>query len=140
YAFSKLAKPFGIEEPLGEALKCANAVCLAQGNLGQWWWLYDSHNGQLSSHYPVYSVHQHGMAPMALFALEHASGQRFTESIYKGLQWAYGANELGASMRETAHNLIWRCIMPKSPRAKYWEMAMNRLRPTVEGIHIGPLK
>jgi hypothetical protein len=139
YAFSKFAKAFGIEAPLGPALKCATAVCQAQGELGQWWWLYDAHSGQVSSRYPVYSVHQHGMAPMALFALERAVGQRFTESIYKGLHWIYGAKELGIDMRDAAQNLIWRCVRPKNRLAKLWEMVRNRLSSPTEGMYVRSL-
>lgn len=139
YAFSKFAKAFHTDDPLGLAVKCASAVCAAQGELGQWWWLYDAHSGQVSSHYPVYSVHQHGMAPMALFALGDAVGPRFTQSIYKGLHWIYGANELGVDMKDAAQNLIWRCVLPKNRHAKYWDMAMNRLRPA-EVAHVRSLK
>jgi hypothetical protein len=140
YAFSRFAKAFRIEEPLDSAMKCATAVCSAQGELGQWWWLYDAPSGRLSSLYPVYSVHQHGMAPMALFALEDAVGRRFTKSIYKGLQWIYGANELGVDMRDAAQTLIWRCVLPKNRHAKYWDMALNRIRPPAEGMNVRSLK
>lgn len=140
YAFSKFAKVFGIEEPLGPAMKCATAVCEAQGELGQWHWLYDAHSGQVSSRYPVYSVHQHGMAPMALFALEDAVGQRFTDSIYKGLHWIYGGNELDVDMRDAAQNLIWRCVLPRNRHAKYWEMVRNLLSASAEGGHVRSLR
>jgi hypothetical protein len=140
YALSKFAKVFGIEEPLGLAIKCATAVCRTQGELGQWRWLYDADSGQISSRYPVYSVHQHGMAPMALFALEDAVGQRFTESIYKGLHWIYGANELGIDMRDAAQRLIWRCVLPRNWHTKYWEMFMNRVRPPAESMQVSSLK
>src|SRR5208337_2321146 len=95
YALSKFATSFHVKEPLALALECAKAICRAQGKLGQWWWLYDSRTGRVLSRYPVYSVHQHGMAPMGLFALQEATGQNFTEAIYRGLQWVYGTNELG---------------------------------------------
>lgn len=139
YAMSKFATAFSIEEPLDSALRCASAICTAQGPLGQWWWLYDSPTGRISSRYPVYSVHQHGMAPMGFFALEEASGQSFTEAIYKGLRWIYGANELGADMRDSAHNLIWRCLRPENSRTKYRDMALSLIRPPKEDAPVGPL-
>src|SRR5208337_5552579 len=105
---------FHVEAALGRALECASAVSRAQGESGQWWWLYDSRSGRVSSRYPVYSVHQHGMAPMGLFALEKATGRSFTEAIHTGLRWIYGTNELGADMRDLVENLIWRCIRPES--------------------------
>lgn len=140
YAMAKFATAFGVEEPLGPALECASAICGAQGPLGQWWWLYDSRTGQTSSRYPVYSVHQQGMAPMGLFALEEATGQNFKNSIYKGLQWIYGANELGADMRDFSQNLIWRCILPKNKQTKYWDTALSLLRPAKDNAPVGPLE
>jgi hypothetical protein len=128
YAISKFAKSFQVEDPLGPASECARAICGAQGELGQWWWLYDSLAGRTSSRYPVYAVHQHGMAPMALFAAEEAIGQSFRSHIFKGLNWIYGANELGTDIRDTSDDLIWRCIRPKNSQSKYWEMAASLIR------------
>jgi hypothetical protein len=140
YAMSKFAKAFQVEDPLGLAVECATAVCGAQGGSGQWWWLYDARSGRVSSRYPVYSVHQHGMAPMGLFAVEEATKHHFRKFVSKGLSWIYGANELGTDMRDGRENLIWRCILPKKSPSKYWEMAMNVVRQTREGVEVGSLK
>jgi hypothetical protein len=140
YALSRFAKAFQVEDPVNPALECASAICGAQGDLGQWWWLYDSHAGRTSSRYPVYAVHQHGMAPMALFAVEEATGQSFRQFIYKGLHWIYGANELGVDMRDTADSLVWRCIMPKKTQSKYWEMATSLVRTANGDSDVGALK
>lgn len=140
YAISKFAKAFQVEDPLGRALECASAICRAQGDLGQWWWLYDSISGRTSSRYPVYAVHQHGMAPMALFTVEEATGQSFRNSISKGLNWIYGANELRADMRDAETNLIWRCIQPKKTQSKYWEMATSLVRAPHEDFSADSLK
>ena len=128
YAMAKFATTFHLEEPLKLALKCATTLCGTQGELGQWWWLYESRNGRVLSRYPVYSVHQQGMAPMGLFALEEATGQRFKESIYKGLEWIHGTNELRTDMRDISQGLIWRCVLPKRNQTKYWEVARNLLQ------------
>jgi hypothetical protein len=119
YAMSKFAVAFQMEAAAGAALDCAKSICDVQGELGQWWWLYESQSGRVSSKYPVYSVHQQGMAPMGLLAAEEATGQSFQEPIYKGLRWIYGANELGEDMRDMSENLIWRCIYPRQKHAKY---------------------
>jgi hypothetical protein len=140
YAMSKYSQVFGVEEALIAALACAKAICGAQGELGQWWWLYDARNGRVSSRYPVYSVHQHGMAPMALFAVEEASGKNFSDSIYKGLRWLYGANELGIDMIDSAQKLIWRCVLPENKFNKYWEMASSRVRSSKRKTKVGSLK
>lgn len=124
-ALSKFATSFDLEAALRPARDCAMAICKAQGVLGQWWWLYNSRSGRVSSHYPVYSVHQHAMAPMGLFALEAASGENYQEAIYKGLRWIYGRNELGVDMRDHEANVVWRCIRPKNKRVKYRDAALS---------------
>lgn len=140
YAMSKFAVAFSIEEPLGSALECASAICGSQGTFGQWWWLYDSRSGRISSRYPVYSVHQHGMAPMGLFALEEATGRSFKENIERGLRWVYGSNELGVDMRDDTQSLIWRCILPLNRRTKYWDCALSLIRPPKKDAPTGPLR
>jgi hypothetical protein len=140
YAMSKFAVVFGVEEPLDSALECASAVCNAQGEMGQWWWLYDSRAGRISSRYPVYTVHQHGMAPMGLFALENASQQSFQRFIFKGLRWIYSSNELGTDMRDVDQNLIWRCILPIRKRTKYWDTVLSMVRTPKENAGVGPLE
>src|SRR5271157_961645 len=125
YCFAEFAVAFHIAEALPPALKCARAICDAQGHLGQWWWLYDSMRGRIASRYPVYSVHQHAMAPMGLFALGRATGQDFQSSIHRGLRWIYGWNELDVDMRDLKDNVIWRCIRPCNKGTKYWEMATS---------------
>jgi len=127
YALSKYAVAFQLEAPAKLALDCANAICEAQGELGQWWWLYESQSGRVSSKYHVYSVHQQGMAPMALIAVEEATGKSFEQPIYKGLRWITGANELGEDMRDMSQGLIWRCIYPQQKYGKY----LNVLRSLV---------
>ncbi len=140
YAMSKFAKIFQVADALGPALDCATAVCGAQGESGQWWWLYDARSGRVSSRYPVYSVHQHGMAPMGLFAVEEATGQCFKHFIYKGLSWIYGTNELGTDMRDRAENLIWRCILPSNNQTRYCEMALSFVRLPKQDIQVPSLK
>ena len=140
YSMAKFATAFHLEEPLEIALKCATILCGTQGAMGQWWWLYGARTGKVLSRYPVYSVHQQGMAPMGLLALEEASGQSFKECIDKGVQWIYGRNELGTDMRDLSQNVIWRCIRPKQTQAKYWEVARNLLGFQKENVSVGEFK
>ncbi len=107
YALSKFGSVFDQPSAVQAARECAEAICRAQGPLGQWWWHYDATDGRVLEQYPVYSVHQHAMGPMALFALEEASGTDFSGPIYRGLQWVYGKNELGSDMRDSS-GVIWR--------------------------------
>lgn len=128
YAMSKFARMFHEEQALDSALRCASTVCQLQGEMGQWWWLYDARKGRVSSYYPVYSVHQHGMAPMALFAAEEVSGRNYADSIYRGLNWIFGANERGIDMRDDEGALIWRCLRPRAKHSKYWQIASNAMQ------------
>jgi hypothetical protein len=140
YAMSKFAKSFHVLEALTPARECAKAICQAQGTLGQWWWLYDSQTGRVSSHYPVYSVHQHAMAPMGLFAMEAASGESYQDSVYKGLRWIYGANELGEDMRDCQENVVWRCVLPKNKGNKYREAALSLIGTPSKELHSSELE
>jgi hypothetical protein len=114
YAFTRFAKAYCDQAALDRAQRCAEAICRAQGPLGQWWWHYDASTAKIFQTYPVYSVHQHGMGPMALFALGDMMKSDFSEPIYKGLGWIYGKNELGIDFRDESARVIWRNIQRKS--------------------------
>jgi uncharacterized protein len=119
YAFSRFAQAFGVEEAAKDALRCGSAICRLQGPQGQWWWHYDAVTGKVIGRYPVFSVHQGGMAPMALFVLGQASQADFTSNIYHGLRWIYGANELNCDFRDLDTNLIWRSMYGRRFK-RYW--------------------
>jgi hypothetical protein len=119
YALARLAEAYEFRDPLEMARKCAQAICELQGPLGQWWWHYDSQTGRTLQRYPAYSVHQDGMAPMALFALGEAGGGDFTIPINRGLQWITGKNELKYDLRDASGHAIWRSIYPKSNSRAY---------------------
>jgi hypothetical protein len=112
YAMSHFARVFDDKEASRNALRCAKAICNLQGPLGQWWWHYNSVSGRVVEQYPVYSVHQHGMAPMALFAAQEVCKADFSARVYKGLEWVSGANELQTDLEDRSSSLIWRCIRP----------------------------
>ena len=111
-AMAHFGQTFAMKEALQNSHRCANAICRLQGPLGQWWWHYDSMTGSVVERYPVYSVHQHAMAPMALFAAQDACNTDFREPIYKGLEWIGGANELQQNLEDQSASLVWRCIRP----------------------------
>ncbi|MFD9096989.1 hypothetical protein [Streptomyces collinus] len=73
---------------------CAARICELQGDGGQWWWHYDARTGGVVEGYPVYSVHQHAMAPTALFDLADAGGTDFGAAVRKGLRWMTDVPEL----------------------------------------------
>jgi hypothetical protein len=125
YAMTKFSLAYGDEKAIKSALDCALTICKAQGSLGQWWWHYDSTNGQVVETFPVFSVHQHAMGPMALIALGEAIQSDFSPWIYKGLEWI-DDNELGIDMRDDSANVVWRCIGRTKPY-RYWNLAMHFL-------------
>jgi hypothetical protein len=127
YAMAQFFKAYGHEEAAGRALDCAMGICQAQGDLGQWWWHYDSAAGRVLEGYPVFSVHQHAMAPMTLFGLGEAINYDFQPWIYRGLEWINSQNELRCNMEDVSKNLIWRCVYrDRSSLADYWQVALNR--------------
>ncbi|HVU46957.1 MAG TPA: hypothetical protein VHD85_12560 [Terracidiphilus sp.] len=109
-AFARLSQALNDDSACAMAMRTARTICGLQAPLGEWSWRYDSSNGKVVSRYPVYSVHQHAMGPMMLFAAAEASGHDFSEAIYKGLAWIRGNNELHRDFVEPSLGLIWRCI------------------------------
>jgi hypothetical protein len=110
YALSKYAEAYRVPDALEMARQCADQICRLQGPLGEWWWHYDAKLGRVFEGYPVYSVHQDGMAPMALFALSEALNEDYDEPIYRGLQWIGGNNQLGRDLINDSEQVIWRNI------------------------------
>jgi hypothetical protein len=108
-------------------LRTAEKMCELQAPLGEWSWHYDSVSGKVVSRYPIYSVHQHAMGPMMLFAASEATGRDFSDAIYKGLAWISGKNELRRDFVEPSLGLVWRCIYLDFVNA-YSDAAMRFLR------------
>ncbi len=86
-ALARLHASSDDQSAFAAASAVAEAICTAQGESGQWWWHYDSRLGTVVEGYPVYSVHQHSMAPMALMDLVDAGGESHLDSIRRGLGW-----------------------------------------------------
>jgi len=127
YALSTFSKAFQVEEPLMSALSCAYSMRALQGEMGEWWFLYDKRTGRVANRYPVFSWHQDGLAPVGLFALGEATGQCFHEAIHKGLSWISGANQLGNDLRNVDRGVIWDSIQTTRRTPNYWEAAVNLL-------------
>jgi hypothetical protein len=108
-ALSHAAMEAGLPRALEAAAACAGKLVALQGNLGQWWWHYDSRTGSVAQPYPVYAVHQHAMAPMALMGLASAGGEDFTPAIERSLAWIT-VNELGIDLFDSKDGTIWRDI------------------------------
>lgn len=113
YAFAKFAETYGSREALEICRQCSDTICQLQGSHGQWWWYYNAKTGRTAGRYPVFSVHQEAMAPMALFAAAERTGVDYEAPVYKGLEWILGKNELGIDMRDLSRKTIWRNFCEK---------------------------
>jgi len=104
---------------LAAARTTAEQICRLQGPDGQWWWHYDARTGKVVEGYPVYTVHQHAMAPMALLDLTEAGGGDFAEPIRRGLRWIEGPSELGPDGEAMVYDnegVTWRKVFRGDPR------------------------
>lgn len=98
------------------AADCMARLVELQGELGQWWWHYHPPSGAVTGHFPVYSVHQHGMAPIALTAVSRCDGTDRSAAIERSWSWL-SRNELGAALVDLSAGTIWRDIEPRRGRA-----------------------
>jgi hypothetical protein len=123
--------------PLAAADACASRLIELQGPLGQWPWHYDVRRGEIAGFFPVYAVHQHGMAPMTLMALAAAGGASGSAAIERSVAWILD-NELHAPMLDAQAGTIWRDISPREGSMARWAhhaRAVLGLRPKVVASH-----
>lgn len=88
----------------------AERIVRAQGPQGQWWWLYSPRSGAVLERYPVYSVHQDGMAFMGLLPVERLGEGSYATALARGLGWMFEDNELGLALAEQEPPFICRNI------------------------------
>jgi hypothetical protein len=117
---------------LETAVEAAGHLALQQGPLGQWWWHYDARDGRVAQAYPVYSVHQYGMAPMAFISLARAGGPASEDLIARSRRWV-DSNELGQCLVDRDAGTIWRDI----ERAEGPSLRQIRRAGAVVGIRDG---
>jgi hypothetical protein len=97
------------------AAQATEKLCRYQGELGQWWWHYDVTHKRICEGYPVFSVHQDSMAPMAIMASDRVSRQDHSDKIELGMQWNFGVNELEENLVHQEEGIIWRDIERNEP-------------------------
>ncbi len=114
-AYSRYGTVFEDRQALDLAGRVVETLCQLQGPLGQWWWHYNTQTGRISEEYPVFSVHQEAMAPMALLAYDRATGQNHRALIDRGLAWLTGKNELQEDLVHPEEGIIWRDIEKREP-------------------------
>ena len=124
-ALARLHRSADDPEALAAAGTVAGAICSAQGAGGQWWWHYDSRTGAVVEGYPVYSVHQHAMGPMALLDLADAGGDGHLDAIRRGLRWLAGPPEAQSGRARSVSTgqlvldeppITWRKVARADPR------------------------
>lgn len=115
FALCRYYELFSDKHSLQAALQCAECMCSLQGDQGQWWWHYHARRAIVTSRYPVYSVHQYGVGPMALQELAMVSGRDFQLHINRGVNWLFRINELDVDMVDWEHHIIWRDIEQTAP-------------------------
>ncbi len=130
-ALARYARATGDEDALAAGRRCADQICALQGNAGQWWWHYDCRNGKVIEEYPVYSVHQDAMAPMALLDLMDAGGGDYSEAIRLGLDWMIRAAEVGRCLIDDGQAVIWRKVARTGPSkiTRQIRAAASRVHP-----------
>ena len=114
-ALCTYGQSFKDNQCIDTARKTVKRICQLQGPLGQWWWHYDTAKGQVCEEYPVFSVHQDAMAPMAIMASDKLTGQNHSREIERGLRWLWGQNELNEYLVLYDSGLIWRDIEKREP-------------------------
>lgn len=128
YALATFTRAFQVDEPLEPALRAANSIRALQGELGEWWFLYNKQSSRVIKRYPVLCCHQDGTAPLGLLALEEATGRDFRDAIYRGLSWIAGANALKNDLRNLEWGLIWDSIGLRRRWRTNWLDAALHLR------------
>ena len=108
YALSLYAEVLGNHAAVMLAQACADKLCELQLADGGWPWMYDVRTGRLIDPYPVYSVHQDGMAPMALIKLSRVAGKDYSAAIDRGVAWLDSDNPMGVNMVDCERQTIWR--------------------------------
>ncbi|GAA5081989.1 hypothetical protein HNP84_009679 [Thermocatellispora tengchongensis] len=137
-ALARLHRLAGDPDALAAAERVAAGICAAQGPEGQWWWHYDARSGAVVEGFPVYSVHQLAMGPMALLDLADAGGGLRLQEIALGLGWMLDRPETQERMVLPELALTWRKAAREDPRkvVRGARAAATRVRP---GARLGVL-
>lgn len=119
YPIQALARLHGSaddQRALATANSVADSICSLQGTDGQWWWHYDARAGGVVEKYPVYTVHQHAMGPMALIDLAEAGGDDHLDAICRGIRWLDSRPESAEELVLDSPPITWRKVARNDPR------------------------
>lgn len=116
--FAAYARAAGDDAARDVARRCAARICELQGDEGQWWWVFHSHRPETAVRYPVYTVHQDAMGPMALFAAALADGgtDRYDASVQQSFGWFDDRTERTADeLVDRDLGVVWRAVQHDDP-------------------------
>lgn len=106
---------YGVAYKDNNALSIADAatkkLIALQGKNGEWPWFYFVPRGLVVDIYEVYSVHQHGMAPLFLTFAEKRGIPGAREAIIKGFEWIFSNNQLKKNMMHPELGMFYRSII-----------------------------
>jgi hypothetical protein len=106
-----VAARHGRGQALAPARRAADRLLALQLPDGGWPWIFDAARGRVVEAFEVYSVHQDGMAPMALLELGEATGdERYRAAAIRGLDWVFGRNPLGREMLDRDAGILYRSL------------------------------
>ena len=134
-ALVRYAAATGDDRALQAAGRCADRLTALQGDHGQWWWHYDWAKGTVVEPYPVYSVHQHGLAPMALLELWEAGGADHRVAVARGLGWLMSHPETAADLICDELDVVWRKVGRHEP-SKLVRKARSAASATAPGLRL----
>ena len=129
-ALARYAAHTGDAPALAAAEKTARRIVDLQGPAGQWWWHYDARTGDVVERYPVYAVHQHGMAPMVLTELAASGGTDHGDAVARGFEWLWTHPECVEPLVAADLGVVWRKVGRREPfkAARAVNAAATRLR------------
>lgn len=104
-------------EILDVVAAAAGTMCDLQGDHGEWWWIFDVRSRSVFMDYPVYSVHQDAMGPMALLAAGRAlNTTKYLPCIQRGLDYLFASsNVANEPFLDEELGMVWRAIIKDTP-------------------------
>lgn len=138
----------GRDDEAGEgAARLGDALVGIQREDGAWPGLIDPQHGEAAAIYPVLTVTQVALAPIALrIAAEAGAGEDFQGVVGRGLEWVQGGNPLGFDLIHEKEQRLDRGIVPRreaGPVSRSISSAGRRLRrrppePRPEALILDP--
>ncbi len=132
-ALAKLARSRDDGEARRAAQAAGERLLALQLPDGGWPWILDAERGSIVESYPLYSVNQDALAPMAMHGLSEATGdERYRAAAVYGLDWVWGRNELEAQMLDGETGMLYRSIRRRERLDRaylYGRTAVSYMRP-----------